>query len=84
MATEEIEKDLNRSLPEYPAYGTSAGGQQGMGIDTLRRVLSAYSWWRPEEGYCQAQNIVVAGVFFHCHVLFASLPWYTRWDEMKD
>ena len=45
LAIDEIEKDLNRSLPEYPGF------QSEEGIERLMRVLTANSWTNDEVVY---------------------------------
>lgn len=51
-STDDIEKDLHRSLPEYAGY------QSEEGINALRRVLRAYSFMNPELGYCQVWTAI--------------------------
>lgn len=52
-STEQIEKDLYRSFPGHPFFET------GKGIQSLRNVLTAYSWVNPAVGYTQSMNFWV-------------------------
>ncbi|OWZ43504.1 hypothetical protein C351_02880 [Cryptococcus neoformans c8] len=51
----DIEKDVSRTFP-----GNVFFGGDGPGVEKLRRVLVAYSWYNPGVGYCQGMNMVAA------------------------
>lgn len=56
-----IEKDLHRQFPFHEMFAARGGhGQQD-----LYRILKAYTVYRPEEGYCQAQAPVAAVLLMH-------------------
>ncbi|XP_077570487.1 TBC1 domain family member 10A-like [Stigmatopora nigra] len=56
-----IEKDLHRQFPFHEMF-VSRGGH---GQKDLFRVLKAYTLYRPEEGYCQAQAPIAAVLLMH-------------------
>lgn len=66
----DIEVDLGRTFPEHPMFspGPSEGGQGDatLGVERLRRILSAYCVLHPEAGYLQSMNFAAA---FLCVVL---------------
>ncbi|XP_075583369.1 LOW QUALITY PROTEIN: TBC1 domain family member 10A-like [Pelecanus crispus] len=56
-----VEKDLHRQFPFHEMFAARGGhGQQD-----LYRILKAYTVYRPQEGYCQAQAPVAAVLLMH-------------------
>ncbi|XP_072106078.1 carabin-like, partial [Mobula birostris] len=53
---EAIEKDLHRQFPFHEMFLS----REGTGQQDLYRVLKAYTVYKPEEGYCQAQGPLAA------------------------
>ncbi|KTF71195.1 hypothetical protein cypCar_00044422 [Cyprinus carpio] len=56
-----IERDLHRQFPFHEMF-VSRGGH---GQKDLFRVLKAYTLYRPDEGYCQAQAPIAAVLLMH-------------------
>ncbi|KAM8825573.1 TBC1 domain family member 10B [Synchiropus picturatus] len=56
-----IEKDLHRQFPFHEMF-VNRGGH---GQEDLCRILKAYTIYRPDEGYCQAQAPVAAVLLMH-------------------
>jgi hypothetical protein len=59
----QIEKDLLRTFPGNEKMGGKDGTE---GIDSLRRILTAYSLRNPSVGYCQSMNFLVATLLLFC------------------
>ncbi|XP_075404107.1 carabin isoform X2 [Tenrec ecaudatus] len=58
---ETIGRDLHRQFPLHEMFVSPQGhGQQG-----LLQVLKAYTLYRPEQGYCQAQGPVASVLLMH-------------------
>ncbi|XP_043091403.1 LOW QUALITY PROTEIN: TBC1 domain family member 10A-like [Puntigrus tetrazona] len=56
-----IEKDLHRQFPFHEMFAARGGHGQ----KDLYRILKAYTIYRPDEGYCQAQAPVAAVLLMH-------------------
>ncbi|XP_059359317.1 TBC1 domain family member 10A-like [Carassius carassius] len=56
-----IERDLHRQFPFHEMFVS----REGHGQKDLFRVLKAYTLYRPDEGYCQAQAPIAAVLLMH-------------------
>ncbi|XP_059500032.1 TBC1 domain family member 10A-like [Stegostoma tigrinum] len=56
-----IEKDLHRQFPFHEMFVS----REGNGQRDLCNILKAYSVYKPEEGYCQAQGPIAAVLLMH-------------------
>ncbi|XP_060679523.1 TBC1 domain family member 10B-like [Hemiscyllium ocellatum] len=56
-----IEKDLHRQFPFHEMFVS----REGNGQRDLCNILKAYTVYRPEEGYCQAQGPIAALLLMH-------------------
>jgi len=54
----QIELDLPRTFPDNIWFNTDKVQ------NSLRRVLHAYTWFKPDVGYCQAMNFLAAMMLF--------------------
>jgi hypothetical protein len=54
---EQVEVDLERTFPEHPFFRK---GDPRCGLDTLRRILTAFIVDSPEVGYTQSMNYIAA------------------------
>ncbi|EFA78750.1 hypothetical protein PPL_08211 [Heterostelium album PN500] len=59
VATKQIAMDIDRTFPDHKYLNT----QEHM--ETLSRVLTAYSWRNPKVGYCQCMNFIVGYLLLH-------------------
>lgn len=57
---QQIAVDLDRSFPEHPMFAKG-----GKGIPMMERVLTAYSNYDPEVGYCQGMNFLAGFLLMH-------------------
>lgn len=56
----DIEKDIERTMPEYKGFQTNNGKE------SLRTILLWYSQFNKEIGYCQSMNLITAFLLIWC------------------